>query len=109
MAVSDQGGYRSDHGISLFFGSTTLGKVALVTMAKADSTLRTSWGFPRSVPLIFGSRKRSGALRRPNVTSTAWKMHDDVLRNVFKVVLLISQGKHDAMPLLFHGKRGWAM
>jgi hypothetical protein len=36
-------------------------------------------------------------------------MHDDVPGNMFKVVLLISQGKHDATSLLFHGKRGSAM
>jgi hypothetical protein len=28
---------------------------------------------------------------------------------VFKVLLLISNGKHDAMSLLFHRKRGWPL
>jgi hypothetical protein len=28
---------------------------------------------------------------------------------VFKVVLLISQGKHDATSLRFHRKKGWSM
>ena len=28
---------------------------------------------------------------------------------VFKVLLLISNGKHDAESLPFHGKRGWPM
>jgi hypothetical protein len=34
MAVSDQDAYRSDHTLFLVFGSTALGKAAIVTMAK---------------------------------------------------------------------------
>jgi hypothetical protein len=30
-------------------------------------------------------------------------------RKVFKVLLLISDGEHDATSLLFHGKHGWPM
>ena len=46
MAVSDLGGYRSDHTISYVFGSTTFGKVAVVTIAKAVSTLGSSGAVP---------------------------------------------------------------
>ena len=52
MAVSDQDAHRSDHTLSLVFGSTALGKAAITTMAGADSTLRTS----RAVPHPLTSR-----------------------------------------------------
>jgi hypothetical protein len=38
MAVSDQDAYRSDHTLSFVFGYKTLGKPAIVAMAKGDST-----------------------------------------------------------------------
>ena len=42
MAVSDQDGYRSDLVLSFVFGVTTFAKAAIVTIARADSTLGTS-------------------------------------------------------------------
>ena len=53
MAVRDQDAHRSDHTLSLVFGSTALGKAAITTMAGADSTLRTSRASP--TPLLAGT------------------------------------------------------
>ena len=46
LPVSDQDASRSDHAISFDFCVTTLGKAAIITMATADSALRTSRAVP---------------------------------------------------------------
>ena len=49
---SAHGAYRFGQTFSLVFGSATLGKAAIITMAKADSALRTSRVVP--TPVLTG-------------------------------------------------------